>query len=216
MKYNLSDEDRAVLDRRIAEVEKLTGAQIVLATTKRSDSYVEIPWKAFSVGASVSGLIVFIIALLLPLWITNTAILLSITIVLASGIVLAMMTVLCQGFARYFLSSHRKETETLQYAQSLFLSRELFATAGRRGILIMISLFERQVVIWPDKALQDILNPEIVKNMISEMTELLKKNDVRNAFEAGLNGIQTSLILPESVNLNKNELSNEIISEDSL
>ncbi|MBK6964480.1 MAG: hypothetical protein IPH20_11245 [Bacteroidales bacterium] len=80
----------------------------------------------------------------------------------------------------------------------------------------MISLFERQVVIWPDKALQDILNPEIVKNMISEMTKLLKKNDVRNAFEAGLSGIQTSLILPESVNLNKNELSNEIISEDSL
>ncbi|MBK6964479.1 MAG: hypothetical protein IPH20_11240 [Bacteroidales bacterium] len=123
MKYNLSDEDRAVLDIRIAEVEKLTGAQIVLATTKRSDSYPEIPWKAFSVGASVSGLIVFIIALLLPLWITNTAILLSITIVLVSGIVLAMMMVLCQGFARYFLSSHRKETETLQYAQSLFLSR---------------------------------------------------------------------------------------------
>ncbi|MHC1773953.1 MAG: hypothetical protein AB9834_00940 [Lentimicrobium sp.] len=216
MKYNLSDEDRAILDSRIAEVEKLTGAQIVLATTKRSDSYAEIPWKAFSVGASVSSLIVFIIGFLLPLWVTNAAILLSIASVLACGILLAVMTVLCQSFARFFLSSHRKETETLQYAQSLFLTRELFATAGRRGILIMISLFEKQVVMLPDKALQDILNPEIKNKMISEMAELLKKNEVRKAFEASLTGIQTSLILPESVDSTKNELSNEIISEDSL
>jgi putative membrane protein len=216
MKYNLSDEDRAVLDKRIAEVEKLTGAQIVLATTKRSDSYAEIPWKAFSVGASVSGLIVFITGFLLPLWVTNAAILLSITSVLASGILLTIMTVLCQGFARFFLSSHRKETETLQYAQSLFLSRELFATAGRRGILILISRFERQVVVLPDKALQDILNPEIKNKMISEMAELLKMNEVRKSFEAGLTRIQTSLILPESLDSNKNELSNEIISEDNL
>jgi len=216
MKFNLSDEDRAALDKRIAEVEKLTGAQIILATTKRSDSYAEIPWKAFSVGTSLSGLIVFIIGFLLPLWVTNTAILLSVTSVLASGILLAVLTIICQGIARFFLPSQRKETETLQYAQSLFLSRELFATSGRRGILIMISLFERQVVILPDIALIDKLNPEIIKKVISEMTGTLKKNEVRKAFEAGLTGIQPYLVMAESVDSNRNELSNDIISEDSL
>jgi len=216
MKFNLSDEDRAALDKRIAEVEKLTGAQIILATTKRSDSYAEIPWKAFSVGTSLSGLIVFIIGFLLPLWVTNTAILLSVTSVLASGILLAVLTIICQGIARFFLPSQRKETETLQYAQSLFLSRELFATSGRRGILIMISLFERQVVILPDIALIDKLNPEIIKKVISEMTGTLKKNKVRKAFEAGLTGIQPYLVMAESVDSNRNELSNDIISEDSL
>ena len=216
MKYNLSDEDRAELDRRIAEVEKLSGAQIVLATTQRSDSYAEIPWKAFSAGVSIGGMIVFITALLLPFWVTNTSILLSITSILASGILLALMTVLNQGFARFFLPSHRKESETLQYAQSLFLSREIFATAGRRGILIMFSLFEKQVVVLPDKALREIFTPEITNKIISEMAELLKKNEVRMAFEAGLRGIQSSLFMSESLDTNKNELSNEIISEDNL
>ena len=48
MKPVLSESDRIQLDKRIAEAEKVTKTQIVLATVKRSDSYVEIPWKAFA------------------------------------------------------------------------------------------------------------------------------------------------------------------------
>lgn len=80
----------------------------------------------------------------------------------------------------------------------------------------MFSLFEKQVVVLPDKALREIFTPEITNKIISEMAELLKKNEVRMAFEAGLRGIQSSLFLSESLDTNKNELSNEIISEDNL
>lgn len=52
MKKNLSDTDRTLLDKRIAETEKQTRTQIVLASVLRSDSYAEIPWKAFASGAS--------------------------------------------------------------------------------------------------------------------------------------------------------------------
>ena len=48
MKQILNNQERSQLDRRIAEVEKRTGAQIVLAVIERSDSYAEIPWKAFA------------------------------------------------------------------------------------------------------------------------------------------------------------------------
>ena len=51
MKQILSDSDRTLLDKHIAETEKQTGAQIVLASIMRSDSYAEIPWKAFAFGA---------------------------------------------------------------------------------------------------------------------------------------------------------------------
>jgi uncharacterized membrane protein len=48
------------LDQRIAEVEKLTGVQIVIAVIERSDAYPELPWKAFALGAAVAGLAVFV------------------------------------------------------------------------------------------------------------------------------------------------------------
>ena len=51
MKHILSEDDKIFLEARIAETEKKTRAQIVLATAARCDSYAEIPWKAFAFGA---------------------------------------------------------------------------------------------------------------------------------------------------------------------
>lgn len=216
MKHPLSEHDRASLDAQINDAEKMTGAQIVLAITKKSDSYPEIPWKAFAAGVSVSGLSSFIAGLLLPVWVTNMAILVSISGILASGIILAALSIVCRRFARIFLSSHRKETETLQYAQSLFLSKELFATKQRSGILLLLSEFERQVVVVPDKGLQEQLTREKMNQMIAGMSGFLKKNEVRNAFESGLAMLRTSLSLPVSGDTENNELSNEIITEGGL
>jgi uncharacterized membrane protein len=66
MKQILSDTDRTLLDKRIAEAEKQTNAQIVLATVKRSDNYTEIPWKAFAFGSSIAGFFVFLLDWLIP------------------------------------------------------------------------------------------------------------------------------------------------------
>ena len=128
MKKELSDKDRTLLDRRIAETEKQTGAQIVLASVARSDSYAEIPWKAFAFGASLASLAVVILGLFVLGWLTEVLILFSAVAILESGVILAFMTVLFPGFARLFLSPQRNETETLQYAESLFLANELFSS----------------------------------------------------------------------------------------
>ncbi len=214
MKQILSDIDRTMLERRIAEAEKQTKAQIVLATVKRSDNYTEIPWKAFAFGSSIAGFFVFLLDLLIPGWITDTVILFSIAIILATGAVFALLTLLFPVFARLFLSENRKETETRQYAESLFLSRELFATESRRGILLLLSQFDRQVVILPDKGVSEQLSIDVMNNIISKMTQYLKQNEVRNAMEAGLDGLITALCPAVSTDPDKNELSNEIIEEE--
>lgn len=54
------------MDKRIAAAEKRTGAQIVVAVIERSDSYSELPWKAFALGVFVAGFLVFIFDLLWP------------------------------------------------------------------------------------------------------------------------------------------------------
>lgn len=216
MKQILTDNDRSLLDKQITETEKLTGTQIVLASVLRSDSYAEIPWKAFAVGASISSLLSLLLALFALGWITNTLILFSIALILASGAVIALLTVLFPCFARLFLSSQRKETETMQYAESLFLSKELFSTEQRRGILVLVSQFERQVVILPDTGVRDLLSNEVLDEVISNMTRHLRKNELRQAMEQGLEGIHAALASPLRGRSERDELSNEIIEEEGV
>ena len=216
MKQILTDKDRSLLDRQIVETEKLTGTQIVVASVLRSDSYAEIPWKAFAIGASLASLLSLFLDLFVLGWITNTLILFSIAMILATGAIFALLTVLFPRFARLFLSSQRKETETMQYAESLFLSNELFSTERRSGILLLLSQFERQVVILPDTGVRDLLSNEVLDEVISKMTHHLRKNELRQAMDTGLEGIHTALASPVSGRTGMNELSNEIIEEEGV
>ena len=216
MKNILSGFDRVLFDKRIAEVELQTKTQVVLAIAKRCDNYPEIPWKAFAIGASSAGLILFIIDLVMLSWMMDTMILLSVVAILASGTLLAILTLIFPGFARLFLPKSRMETETRQYAESLFLSRELFTTEDRKGILLLVSQFERQVVILPDTGVRKWLSADVMKKIISKMTPHLRQNDVKNAMETGLDELVSALSPPVANGPGKNELSNEIIEEDGV
>ena len=143
--------------------------------------------------------------------ITNTTILFMVAAILVTGVIFMLLTLLFPGFARLFLSESRRETETLQYAKALFLSRELFNTEDRRGILLIVSQFERQVVILPDKGVRDRLTPEVMKKIISKMAQPLRQNEVRKALETGLEELVSELSSSALSRPDKNELSNEII-----
>jgi putative membrane protein len=215
MKQILSDHERIKLDQRIAEAEKRTNAQIVLAVVKRSDSYAELPWKAFALGVSVAGLLTFILDFLLYYWTSNTMMLIGVAAMLAAGATFALLTIFMPGFARLFLSVHRAEVEVRQYAESLFLRRELFVTGGRTGVLLLVSLFERQVILLPDKGLSNRLTKEAMRDVIAPMTSSLVRNEINRAMEDGLERLSRILEAdgPGGKGGRVNELPNEIIEE---
>ena len=212
MKHSLSDHDRGQLDELIADVEKRTNTQIVLAVIKRSDIYAELPWKAFALGASIVGLLLFILDLPFYDWIPRMTVLIVAAVTLAGGVAFALLAVLIPGFAKRFLSVHRADVEVRQYAESLFLARELFATSSRTGILLLVSLFERKVVILPDKGLGTQLTHETMQTVIASMTPFLKKNEVYRAFEAGLERL-SHILGATAQGTGENELPDEIIEE---
>lgn len=213
MKHSLTEQERQQLDRRIADAEKRTGAQIVLAVVERSDVYTELPWKAFALGAAGAGLAVTALDLLRPGWHSSTAVLLAVTATLIAGAACALACVSLPGFARLFLDAHRAEVETRQKAESLFLSREVFATRGRRGILLLVSLFERQVIMLPDTGLSKRLGREVSQGIITRMTLLLASGQVAIAFEAGLAGLEEVLGAASPAAAAENELPNAIAEE---
>ena len=215
MNNTLSDKNRKHLDDLISAAEKRTNSQIVLALIQRSDVYAEIPWKAFALGASIAGLMFFILHLILIDWYPVISALLAITGTLGTGFLFAILTLFLPAFAKLFLSDSRIDTEVKQYADSLFLSREIFATSNRSGILLMVSQFERKVVILPDTGLQKVLTADVLQNIISAMAPFLKRGEISQAFETGIE--QISRLLENKVSSSgENELPDEIIEEDGV
>ena len=212
----LTDQERSQLDQRIADVEKRTNAQIVLAVTERSDTYAELPWKAFALGAAVAGLGTVLFDLLRPGWHSNFAVLLAVAAMLATGAVCALLCVALPKFARLFLDAHRAEVEARQYAQSLFLSREVFATRRRTGVLLLVSMFERQVVLLPDTGLGRELGPEAMRDIVHRMTTAMRAGQVLRALEKGLEGLEKNLAAAAAAGPRENEIPNIIIEEKVL
>jgi len=216
MKPILSDLDRQRLDQRVKETEKRTGAQIVLAVVQRSDAYTEIPWIAFALGASMASLWVCLRIALSSGWFSQIENLISVGIILGTGAVFALLTVLIPAFARIFLLKHRAETEVRQYAESLFLRRELFATTERTGILLLVSLFERSIFLLPDKGIESRVSENAMKEVIGEMIQLLKRKNLRDALETGLEHLSqclTSSAFTSPKSSRKDELPDQIIEE---
>jgi putative membrane protein len=216
MKQILSDDDRLLLDQLITATEKRTGTQIVLAVVKRSDVYAEIPWKAFALTASMAGMAVIVTSLLLNYWVTQSDVLIAIAATLLAGALVALITVFVPAVARIFLSDHRAEEEVRQYADSLFLEKELFATHKRMGIMFLVSLFERKVVLVPDTGLSKRLTQDEMQLIIAPMITCLRKKEIRRAFEEGLAQFTSIPKTAESSESYENELPNSIIEEEGV
>jgi len=185
----LSDGDRARVDACVAAFEARTGTQAVTAVVGKSDHYPEIPWKAFALGASATALARLLQDLLHPDWLTAGGTLLDAVLVLGVGAALALATLRAHAFARLFLNAHRAEAETLQHAQVLFLRHEAFATPRRDAVLILVSLFERRVVILPDTGLRARIDDAALRPVLARMTPLLAAGKVGDALCEGLNGV---------------------------
>ncbi len=213
MKHILTDQERKHLDQRIADVEKRTNTQIVLAIVKRSDSYAELPWKAFALGAGVVGAGAVLLDVLRPGWDSRLAVLFAVIATLAAGAACALLCIGVPRFARLFLDAHRTETEVRQYAQSLFLSREVFATRERTGILLLVSVFEQQVIVLPDSGLDKRLSREALQGIVARMTSALAAGQAARALENGLQGLEENLAATAFAASSGNALPNIIIEE---
>lgn len=213
MRQALNDQERLDLDRLTARAEKRTGAQIVLAVIERCDTYPELPWKAFALAAAVAGLAVSAASLFRPGWASGTAVLFSVAATLAAGSAAALLCIFIPKFGRLFLDARRAESEVHQYAESLFLSRELFATRGRTGVLVLVGLFERQVVVIPDSGLRERLKSDVLQGIVSKMATALSSGRVAAALEDGLAGLEEVLSVSAAATPGGNELPDEVVEE---
>ncbi len=181
------------IKQRVAGLEAATGVEVVAAVIARADSYPEIPWKAFALGASIAAAAAVAAALAEPGWEAFEAVLETAVAVLAAGAASALATVWIAPLARLFLPRARREAEVLQYAQAMFLEAGLHRTRRRDAVLLLVSLFEREVVVLADRGVRDRLAPAELDSVVAAVTAVLKRGRLKDALLDGLARLDEAL-----------------------
>lgn len=213
MKHALNEEEHKRLNERTAAAEKKTNAQIVCAVIGKSDTYAELPWKAFALGVSLAGLAALLLNILRPPALPWQSAFSAVGISLGAGAGAALAVVFIPAFARLFLSVSRADTEVRQYADSLFLSREMFAVPRRRAVLLLVSLFERRIVVLPDAGLVRQLDAQAASAIIRSMRPELIAGRTAQALETGVAKIE-ELLLDDGRPAAENTLPDDVIEEE--
>lgn len=183
----------AAVTQRVASLERSTGVEAIAAVIARADAYPEIPWKAFALGVALALLAAVAGALTAPGWEAAEAIVESAVAALATGGAAALATVWWKPLARLFLTRARRQTEALQYAQAMFLDAGLQRTPRRDGILLLVSLFEHEVVVLADQGVRDRLSPSALDAVVSAVAAALKRGSIQDALLDGLARLEETL-----------------------
>jgi len=174
------------IEARTAALEADAGVQVVTAVVGKADHYVELPWKAFALGAVFAALGVVAADSLRPDWASSHVALLHAVTILGIGAASALVAIFVPPYARLFLTRLRRDAEVRHCAESMFLRRELFGTQGRNGILLLVCLFERKVEILADAGLNGRVGEPQWRSVIARMTPALGSGAIAESLEQGL------------------------------
>ena len=193
-RMQLSDQDKERLSARVAMLEGRTGTQVVTALVARSDSYPEAPWKAFALGTAIAALAITACSLLAPRWDTGLTTLADTAAALGCGALLALLTVWHAPLARLLTERQRRSAEVGQHARALFFDRGLDRTRGRIGILLLASVFEREVVLLADDGFDGKVGHADWQELTQRVTLLLRHDGPTGALHAALDGLEALLL----------------------
>ena len=175
------------------EFEAATGAQALAAVTGKADGYPEIPWKAFALGAAFAALCVVGDELLAPDWASIESPMIDVIIILGTGVFACLLTMWLPAAGRLLLSGERAGAQVRRYAEGLFLRREVFRTAERSGVLILVAGFERRATIQLDTGIGKHFTREDIVAIIDTMTPHVRTGALTDAFRAGFEGLARHL-----------------------
>jgi putative membrane protein len=189
----LTEADKRALDARIAALESRTGVQVVTAVVPRSDSYPELPWTAFALGASLAGLVVVVLDIVRPAWMTGYVALSHVLPVLGAGLLAAILVARVPALAHLLLGRARAAGETRQFAQAIFLEHDLARTKARTAVLILVTLFERRVELVADHGHDGRIGADEWRSVVDAATSGLARGDGTAALLAALDRLESLL-----------------------
>jgi uncharacterized membrane protein len=139
----LDAKGRAEVGTVIGEIEARTAAEIVVTVRRRSASYRHVD---LAVGAAFA-LIALLVYVYAPAEFDDNLAPLAIVSAFVAG---ALGTAAIDPWKRLLVGRRARSESVQRAARAAFYDQRIASTVSRKGILVYVSLFEREVAVLPD------------------------------------------------------------------
>ena len=160
----------------IENAEKITGSELVVHISDKSDNYKEAYWESGAFFMILFLFIIFLTGFFKPdfLKLNNYPALLLLAVAGFSFPAGAAAAMIFAPYRRALIGRESMDYYTGLKAHEAFLHHEVFNTRKRTGILIYLSLFERSAVILGDTFINTMVSREEWDEIISVITSGLR------------------------------------------
>lgn len=211
----LTVEERERIKLAVHGAEENTNAEIVPMIVAQSGLYRDVQHRAgLAVALSVLTILLGFEILWLPWgWHASNSAWLILATILAYGAGGWLGTLV--PMVRLFTSTERMQHKVRLRAERAFAQHAISQTRERTGVLILVSLLERQVFVLPDQPLFQRVPMERWSQIVQFAVGRLKTGDIVGGLCQGIEtcGILLAEICPGRPGDNPDELSNELVQE---
>ena len=211
----LSEQDRARISEAVCAAERRTNAEIVPMLVARSGLYRDAQHRTGLAFALVvlAGLVMVETVWLPWGWHTGNAAWLLLATVLAYG-----GGAWLGRFApviRLVTSPERIRQKVRLRAERAFAQHGISQTRERTGVLLMVSLMERQVYLLPDRGIASQIGAVRWNEVVAAVVAKLKTNDIAGGFCTGIEccGALLAQACPAKPGDNPDELPDWLVQE---
>jgi len=211
----LTSQERARIEAAVQTAEQQTSAEIVPMIVARSGLYREAQHRA---GIILALLVLTALLMIETAWLpwgwhaANAVWLLAATTVAyGTGVWIGTLP----AIIRFLTSRERMHQKVQLRAELAFAQHGIAHTRGQTGLLLMLSLLERQVYVLPDKSLVDRVSAAQWQAVVALIVDCLKADDLVGGLCRGIeaSGVILARVCPAGTGDNPNELSNEVIQD---
>lgn len=214
---------RKRVDEAVAAAEARTGAEIVPVVATASGRYD----RAEDLFGLATGLLFMTVTWLLlpdnapepgswaPHW-AGLAELLALLAAVALGFVVgAWLASRAPAVRALLVRRSEMEQDVIVRAHQAFADNRVHHTQGRGGLLIYVSLVERQAVILADQQAHAALGQEAIDALCKELTDRLRRGDAVSALveTIALAGDRLAVALPRQAD-DRNEIADALVTID--
>jgi putative membrane protein len=211
----LTEQEKTRISDAVTAAEARTSAEIVPMLVARSGLYRDAQHRAGLALALIMLTGLLMGERLWPFWGWRTAdaawLILAVLVGYAAGSWIGVFP----SVIRAVTSSDRLRRKVQLRAEQAFAQHSLSRTRRRTGVLIMISLLERQVYVLPDLGIESAVPPAQWNDVIEAVVGRLREHDVVGGFCAGIDrcGVLLARACPAAPGDNPDELSNRLLQE---
>lgn len=211
----LTEEERARVEAAVQAAEQRTSAEIVPMIVGRSGVYREAHHRAGLLSALLALTALLTIETTWLPWgwhAANAVWLLGVTML---AYALGAWIGTWPPVLRFFTSRERMHRKVQLRAQLAFAQHGLAQTRERTGLLLLVSLLERQVSVLADQSLRDGISDAEWQEVVAVVVERVRVDDLVGGLCGGIeaSGRLLARVCPVRDGDNPNELSNQLIQD---